>query len=163
MASGPNSDQARQFAVMLSVGAPPSEAIRYFLPEEEMVSPTYLAVQAELWLRSKAVQEAVRSIQGKDWTEMTAHERISLAIDKHYTEMAYFLYSRNYVDLGGADKAKADTCRAALEAKLAGTAGKLSAVEQFWSDVVAGKVKLSKSSSEGAASPMTGSIPSLPS
>lgn len=155
--ANPNTDQAKQFAVMLSVGAPPSEAIRYFIPEEETVSATYLAVQAEQWLRSKAVQDAVRSIQGKDWTEMSAHERISLAIDKHYSEMAYFLYSRNYVDLGGADKAKADTCRAALEAKLAGTAGKLSAVEQFWSDVVSGKVKLSKSINDP---PISASLPS---
>ena len=160
MASGPNTEQATQFALFLSVGAPPSEAIRYFIPEEETVSATYLAVQAEQWLRSKAVQAAVRKIQGgKDWTEMTTSERLQTAIDKHYTEMAYFLYSRNYVDLTGADRAKADTCRASLESKLAGTAGKLSAVEQFWSDVVSGKVKLSKSINETPGLPSPASLP----
>ena len=56
--------------------------------------------------------------------------------------MAYFLYSRNYAELAGQEKQKADTCRTALEAKLAGTSGKLSAVETFWADVVSGKVKL---------------------
>jgi hypothetical protein len=66
---------------------------------------------------------------------MSAEERIRFAIDKHYNEMAYFLYSHNYGELSGPDKAKADTCRQALEAKLAGTAGKFTPLDEFWNDM----------------------------
>jgi hypothetical protein len=78
------------------------------------------------------------------WQEMSLQERIQYAIDKHYAEMAYFLYSRNYADLQGAEKAKADTCRMTLEAKLAGMAGKLDALSQFYADLASGKIKTQK-------------------
>ena len=129
---------------------------RYFTPadSEEILTGAQFEQLAGKWLQTKVVQDAIVALQGKDWTQMTAEEKIRTAIDKHYTEMAYYLYSRNYVDLSGAEKTKADTCRTALEAKLAGTAGKLSAVETFWSDVVAGRIKLSNlASPQAQASP----------
>ena len=153
----PSKDQAYQFAVMLSAGSPAREAIRYFLPEDQI--EVYSSAQAEQiacrWLADKEVQRVVVLLQGKDWTEMSTEERMRFSLDKTYVEMAYFLYSRNYVDLAGQEKAKADTCRAALESKLAGTAGKLNAVEQFWSDVMAGKVKLIGSGVSSTLSPLT--------
>ena len=79
---------------------------------------------------------------GKSWQEMSLEERIHFSIDKHYSEMAYFLYSHNYSQLVGTDRQKADICRQALEAKIAGTAGKMGPLEQFWADIKTGKVTL---------------------
>jgi hypothetical protein len=75
---------------------------------------------------------------------MTLEEKIKTATDNHYAQLAYFLFSHNYSDLGTTDKAKADTARQALEAKLAGTAGKGDALSQFFSDINSGKIKLGK-------------------
>ena len=139
----PTKEQAYQFAVMLSSGAPAREAIRYFLPEgEEVLTSGQVEQIAARWLADKAVQAAIIGLQGTEWEGMTTEEKLRYAVGKTYVEMAYFLYSRNYVELSGPERAKADTCRNTLEAKLAGTAGKLSAVEQFWADVTSGKVKL---------------------
>src|SRR3990167_2848952 len=139
----PTKEQAYQFAVMLSSGAPAREAIRYFLPEgEEVLTSGQVEQIAARWLADKAVQAAIIGLQGTEGEGMTTEEKLRYAVGKTYVEMAYFLYSRNYVELSGPERTKADTCRSALEAKLAGTAGKLSAVEQFWADVTSGKGKL---------------------
>lgn len=139
----PTSDEARQFALMLSCGAPPREAIRYFLPEEES-GPAVSLIESTTarWMASEPVRRWILHYQGKDWADMGPGEKLKFALDKTYTEMAYFLYSRNYVELNGPDKAKADTCRTVLEAKLAGTSGQLNQVERFWSDIAAGRIKL---------------------
>lgn len=140
----PTTEQAKQFALILSSGAPAREAIRYFLPPDSGEALSQLAIDqlASRWLADPEVEKQVNLLQGGEWSSMTATQRIQTAIDKHYVEMAYFLFSRNYVELTGPEKSKADTCRVALEAKLAGTSGKLSAVEQFWSDVTSGRIKL---------------------
>lgn len=141
---------------MLSSGAPAREAIRYFLPEDspEVLTGAQVEQLAARWLATPAVQTAHAALLGKDWTLLSTEEKMRVSIDKHYVEMAYFLYSRNYVELSGPDKLKADTCRTALEAKLAGTAGKLTAVEQFWSDVSSGKIKLAPAAAPPAPSPL---------
>lgn len=145
MISGPTKEQAYQFAVMLASGAPAREAMRYFLPDDpsEVLTGAQVEREAAKWLADKEVQRVVVQLQGKDWTDLTTEEKMRLSLDKTYVEMAYFLYSRNYVELSGHEKAKADTCRTALESKLAGTAGKLSAMEQFWNDMASGKIRLS--------------------
>ncbi len=116
---------------------PSVEAMRYFAENEGDV-----AYMHDRWMKSKVVQEQSQILTGKAWQEVTTDERITRAIDKHYNEMAWYLYSRNYVDLGGTDRAKADICRQALEVKLAGNAGKGTPIEQFWNDVRSGKLIL---------------------
>ncbi len=133
----PTEDEAMQFAVMLTAGMPPEEAIVYFFEDKDNA----LAAQPR-WLSASTVKAAIKKLQGKSWQHMTADEKIQLALDKHYTELAYFLYSRNYVNLQGQDKAKADTCRTTLEVKQAGLAGKMEPLAVFWNDVKSGKVKL---------------------
>lgn len=136
----PTSEQALDFALMLNAGMPPEDAIVYFAEEGQAAEE--MAEVLPLWLKSKEVASAILTLQGKKWQDMTAEEKIQFAINKHYTEMAYFLYSHNYSTLTGAYKSKADTCRAALEAKLAGTAGKMTALDRFLTDAASGKVKI---------------------
>lgn len=137
----PTKEEALQFALMLKAGMPASSAIWYFFddPDED---PTRVQFELERWVRSKTVRAAINIVQGKSWEKMTLAEQIQFAIDKHYAELAYFLYSHNYSELSGQDKSKADTCRAALEAKLAGMAGKMDALSRFFEDVRLGVVKL---------------------
>lgn len=136
----PTRDDADKFVLILSTGMPSWQAIQYFA--EEGTTKDQLQDLHNRWIRSKAVADAIKRSQGKSWEEMTLHERMTKAIDKQYTEMAYFLCANNYNDLTGADRAKADTCRAALEAKVAGLAGKMDALSRFFDDVVANRVKM---------------------
>jgi hypothetical protein len=136
----PTKEQALQFAIMLSSGVPSRVAVTYFLPDD-FPEGSVIGLHEE-WMKSEAIQQAILQLQGKAWQEMTVEERINLSIEKHYSEMAYYLYANNYVDMVGAAKTKADTCRSALEAKLAGLAGKTDALSRFWDDVVAGRVQI---------------------
>lgn len=132
-------DHALQFALILSSGVPHMDAISYLRPD---VSGDQLKNELKRWLAAPVVAAAILQVQGKSWQKMELSERVKFAIDKNYTEMAYFLYSHNYCDLSGPEKSKADTCRAALEAKLAGLAGKMDALSHWWDDVMSGKTSL---------------------
>jgi hypothetical protein len=137
----PDKDQALQFAIMLQAGLPARDAIVYFAQTDD---PTELGRQLASWVSSRAVREAVSTLQGKSWQEMSLKEKMNSALDQHYAGLAYYLYSNNYSDLGPQERAKADTARVAIEQKVAGTAGKLNALEEFFTDVKSGPVKLSQ-------------------
>lgn len=139
--NSPSKEQAHQFALMLGGGMPPIEAIRYFAPD---LTPDELGGICKVWMNSSQVGRAILQLQGKEWQEMSLEERIQYSINKHYTEMAYFLYSHNYAQLVGADKQKADTCRQTLEAKIAGMSGKTDALTRFWEDIANGRVRLNE-------------------
>src|SRR3990167_1242496 len=124
----PTRSEALQYALMLGSGMPPLDILTYFYPD---LAPIDLKGELDRWNRSHNVRAAILAQMGRAWQDMTLDERIAFAIDKHYSEMAYFLYSHNYAQLVGADKQKADTCRQALEAKLAGMAGKMGPLEAF--------------------------------
>lgn len=132
-------EAAEQFALILSSGVPQLDALRYLRPG---VDTHTLQDELSSWMEDKRVQRAILALQGKSWESMGLEERLRFAIDKHYTEAAYFLYSHNYATLGGAEKQKADTCRSVIEAKLAGMAGKMDALTHFFDDLLTGKVAL---------------------
>lgn len=134
----PSADEAQQFAVMLTAGMPPEEAILYFFEDKENG-----IAAIDRWMKAATVRAAITKLQnGKTWQAMSLDERITFSLEKHYTELAYYLFSRNYVTLQGADKAKADTARVTLEVKQAGLSGKMEPLALFWNDVKSGKVKL---------------------
>lgn len=136
----PTPDQARQFAIMLQAGLPARDAIRYFAESDDQIQ---VSQQLQEWQRSREVARAMSNLMGKSWQDMNLDEKINHALDLHYSALAYFLFSNNYSDLEGSDKAKADTARQALEARLAGTAGKGDALSQFFDDINRGRIKLS--------------------
>lgn len=136
----PTREQADHFALMLASGMPSMEVMSYFLPESS--GPQEIEFAHNRWVRSKEIQAAILRLQGKAWQELPLEDRIRLAIERHYSEMAYFLYTHNYGSLSGSEKQKADTCRQALEAKIAGMAGKMDAITRFWDDVQSGKISL---------------------
>ena len=137
----PTEDQAFQFAVMLQAGLPASQAILYFTNSED---PGEIALQLAKWLKSAHVRKAQARLMGKSWSDMTLEDRCKLALDQHYSGLAYLLLTVHYGEASPADKSKLDSARQSLEAKLAGTAGKQDALSQFFDDLNKGKLKLAK-------------------
>ena len=128
-------EEADQFALLLLAGMPALIVVKCFFPPS--TSEGLLKAAAQEMPKQPTVQAAlVRLTGGTPWQRLRPEERLELALKKHYAEMAYFLWTQNYQEAQGADKAKADTCRAALEAKLAGTAGKGNALERLYEELV---------------------------
>lgn len=138
----PSEDQALQFAIMLQAGLPASEAIQYFLSGEE--SPDEVAYMLKRWQGSRAVKKAMTQLLGKAWHELSLDERCRKGVEQHYSNLAYLLYTASYQDANPAEKSKLDSARQAIEAKLAGMAGKSDALTQFFEDIKAEKIKLAK-------------------
>lgn len=137
--SQPDYQQAEQFCLMLQAGLPGSEAIRYFFPEID--DPAEFGRILKVWKHSKPVGQAWDRLQGKKWTSMSLDERIRTGLERTRAAMAYYLYSVNYAEANPSEKNKLDTARAALEAYVAGNAGKSTPLEDFLADMRAGKYK----------------------
>jgi hypothetical protein len=149
--SRPSNKDAWQLALMVQAGMPPIDAIRYFYPDED--NGSVLVRLAAAWGKSNAYQESTRRLQGKIFSEMGLDERINYTLELHYSQLAYFLYSNNYSTMNPAECKKADTCRQALETKLAGNAGIANPLVQFWNDVKSGKTVLAPATPTPAPTP----------
>lgn len=134
-------EEALQLAIMLQAGMPSSDAIRYFAASQNL-DQTQLRELHDEWLRSPALAKAILTLQRKPWQEMSLDEKIHYSLDLHYASLAYFLYSHNYTEVSAQDKAKSDTARQVLEAKLAGLSGKSDALSRFFADITSGVIKL---------------------
>lgn len=148
----PTPENAKSFALMLHIGLPPTDAIAYFLPVEEMADPSIVAATRELWLRSPLVQKESEKLMGGKWEEMSLEARIKVSLDKHYAEKAYFLFNHNFSELTGGDLTKAQEARKVLEAKMAGTSGKLDPLAEFYNDLKTGRVKIGRDKADPLAS-----------
>jgi hypothetical protein len=127
--------EAKEFASIILSGAPVAEAVRYFV--DEAVSEERLLEYEEAWPSQPAVMGALQQMTGgAPWNEMTDDQRLDVSLTKHYNEMAYFLWTTNYAEIGGSEKMKADTCRQSIEAKVAGMAGRESPLAQFYHDLL---------------------------
>lgn len=135
----PDESQAGQFVLMLRAGLPAEQAILYFI---EIDDPMEMRKILSTWLRSRTVSRAQLIADGARWEEMSLDDRITTALEQHYSSLAYLLRSVNYLNANAVDKAKIDQAREALERKVAGTAGKGDALQQFADDLRTGKIKL---------------------
>jgi hypothetical protein len=127
--------EAQQFAQIVLSGAPVPEAVRYFWPEP--LNPEDEAAYCACWPVQPEVLNALqRMTGGEPWHALTDETRLETALTKHYNELAYFLWTTNYTECAGADKVKSDTCRAAIEAKVAGMAGRESPLARFYHDLL---------------------------
>jgi hypothetical protein len=127
--------EAEQFVMMVLSGAPIPEVVRYFC--DESMSDEELLAYEELWPTQREVLAAMeRTMGGEAWHKLSDEQRLDVSLKKHYNEMAYVLWTTNYADITGAQKLKADTCRQAIEAKVAGMAGRESPLAQFYHDLL---------------------------
>ena len=114
-------EEAEAFAQMVLSGAPVAEAVRYFWADT--VTDELLEDCIAAWPQQAEVRVAIRRLTGGvSWHEME--------------DLAYFLWTTNYVECNGQSKVKADTCRQAIEAKVAGMAGRESPLAQFYHDLL---------------------------
>lgn len=136
----PDDSQALAFALMLQSGLPAAEAILYFT--EDISDPNELAAILKKWQSSTKVKRAMLTLMRKPWQELSLDEKITTALNNHYSQLAYLLFSHNYIEVGSAEKTKLDTARVALEQKLAGMSGKTDALTRFFDDIASGKLHL---------------------
>lgn len=137
----PDDQQAHAFATMLLSGLTAPDAIGYFLDGDE--DPVTISELIRKWRRSRRVQAATRALLGKAFHEMSSDEQMSTALKVHYSQLSALLFSSHYAEASAMDKAKLDSARTAIEAKVAGTAGKGDALARFFDDINTGRVKLS--------------------
>lgn len=138
----PTDEQAHEFAVMILSGLPASHAILYFINEE---SAEAIGAWAQRWIGSRAVSKAFTALRKIRWQDASMQQRMDMALERHYNQLAYLLDAHNYVEASAAEKSKLDDARKAIEAKNAGTAGAVGALETFYQDLRAGRVKLNTS------------------
>lgn len=139
----PTEDLARQFVIMLRAGLPAEQAILYFIDVDD---PLVIAKTLKLWLGHRFVGKAQRELEGAAWQDKSLEEMIESGLRQQYACLAYLCYSVNYITASPAEKTKLDDARRALEAKVAGTAGKGDALSEFLADIRSGKVKMAKPS-----------------
>ena len=126
----PKPDEAMELALMLQAGVEPRQALGYFFDSSSEADIAYAH-----WLPHRRLQEAFTKLNKGEWQKLSPEERIELALNKHYAEMAYFLWTHHFAELAGKELDKADVCRDVLEKKLAGTAGQ-TPLQRFWDDFV---------------------------
>lgn len=137
--TSPDETQAFQFATMLQAGLPASQAILYFIDTDD---PKEIVETTRKWQRSRLVARAAAKLMGRDWTAMSTDEKMKYALDLHYAQLANLLVSVNYAEANQGEKGKMDSARSALEAKVAGQAGKGDALSQFFDDLRSKRISL---------------------
>lgn len=106
---------AADFAQLLHCGIPAQEALQRLDDTYWQACDEPARVEWERkWMRSRPVIAAQRSLHGGDWENLDADERLSLAIKKHFAELAYFLIRNNFAALEGAELAKANIARTSI-------------------------------------------------
>ncbi len=129
-------DEAVAFAQIVLSGVPVPEAVQYFWTDP--LTETELVQYEAAWPRQEAVIAAIDAVAGgAPWHRLTDPQRMGVALTKHYNELAYVLWTTNYAELAGAEKVRADTARTAIEAKLAGMAGRESPLATFYTELLA--------------------------
>lgn len=135
----PTDEEAHEFAVMIQSGLPAAQAILYFIDAN---TPDVVQAWCQRWQSCRAVNLATTKLMKKKWQDMTPQEKMDYALELHYNQLALMLFATNYMEANAQDKVKMDDARKAIEAKLAGTAGQVGALEMFYSDLRQGKIKL---------------------
>lgn len=136
-------DLAYELVKLLHAGLPQLQAMAYLVPEYDRgVSKTLRIGWRRRWMNDPLLLDAAKRLNGGEWVSLDAERRLEIALDKHYAELAYFLYTHDYADLEEVDLKKADVAREALAAKLnaAESEGDDAPWTRFVRDLMEGKV-----------------------
>lgn len=108
-------ERAATFARMLSTGIPQLTALAYFDPG---YFRSLKVRDRKAWLRrwtgDPLVVAAVNDLNGGEWHDLGKDRRLALATEKHAAELAFFLYTNNFVK--AVDDLTLNKMRAAREA-----------------------------------------------
>jgi len=84
------------YAKLLTVGCPPIRAVIYCCPDIELELAKKVS---RVWLNDAGVLRALESINGGTWHELPPETRYKLALDKHKSELAFYLWTTNFNDI----------------------------------------------------------------
>jgi hypothetical protein len=136
-------DTARELAKLLAAGLPQLKAMAYVAPAYFLSARKWqLPKWRARWMNSPLLLDAVRTLNGASWTDLDPKRRLEISLDKHYAELAYYLYHHDFARLTGEDLDKAKIARGALVEKLSeGKAGDDAPFAVFMRELMADKVK----------------------
>lgn len=136
-------ETAHEFVKLLHAGLPQLRAMAYLAPEyDRTISKTTRRMWQRRWMNDPILLEATTRLNGGQWVALDPDKRLEIALDKHYAELAYFLYTHDYAQLEEVELKKADVAREALSAKLTAsqTEGEDAPWTRFMRDLLDGKV-----------------------
>ncbi len=137
--AAPTDEQAMEFAKLLRSGVPQYDAVCYILGP--MPSPL-AEVVLQRWMRSGNVVEALATINGGRWPALDEDARLDVALSKHYSELAHYLYTHDYDSADGPTQRKIDAAREALEGQRAGRMQQNSPFAKFLATLLKGEVQI---------------------
>lgn len=114
---------AYEFVQLLHAGLGGRDAMAFLAPEwaAAMVKePGKLDAVVTAWARSRLVLAAATKLNHGAWHHLDPEARLAVALDKHYAELAYFLYTHDWATLDGTDLRRATDAREAIAKKLEG-------------------------------------------
>ena len=108
---------ADAFIKIVNAGIPALTAVAYCasdVPYER--HPIVLAA----WLNDPLLLKSAADFNGGEWQDLAPDDRLDIALDKHFAELAYYLWSHNYASAEGVELTKAIEARKAIVEKLKG-------------------------------------------
>lgn len=106
---------AYEFVKLLHAGIPPLQALSYFAPKHyAALLPKDRATWLAKWLNARLLVDATTTFNKAKWQDLDKDSRLTIALDKHMAELAYFLYTSNYQDVEGQDLKKSIDARTAI-------------------------------------------------
>lgn len=120
---------AGMFARLLHAGCPAVQATQYINPLLSMEMAKHVTV---LWQGSVEVRVAIEQLNGGAWVELAPERRYELALQKHLSEVAFFLHAHNFNDAHEREELeKFKQAREVLKAELKGTPDELDPMQAF--------------------------------
>lgn len=152
----PTAEQAFEFARLLRGGVPQPDALAYVLGA---VDDGVLARTLPRWLRARHVVDALATLNGGRWPALEPDKRLDIALDKHYAEMAHYLYTHDYESADGKEMRKLDSARESLERLRTGRMEQQSPFMRFLATLL--KPKSETGTLPGPSAPTSGERPAL--
>lgn len=149
------SAKAREFALLLASGVDPLNALRYMAPSafDRMADD-----ERTDWLNALAgdrlVLRAVNELNGAEWHHLDADKRLQLALDKHFSELAYLLYTTSYRTAEGSILRKIDNAAERLMKYLTESDGGGEGADSGWRAFVGEIMKQYESSTSPPTLPV---------
>lgn len=135
--------RAEDFVKLVSAGLPPLDAFRLGLSIEVTHVPE--AVQQgwlDEWLSDPLVTEAANAWNHGAWEDLPEARRVEVALAHATNQMAHFLYTHAFHDVGGAELAKWGEARKTLQALLDAKSGTgQSAYDKFLAQILTDTAK----------------------
>jgi len=108
-------ERAHQYVMLLRAGKPPYHALKTFDAGYYHKLPTAMRMSWwRAWDRHPLVEEARLHLAGVNWELLTQAQREAIALDKHFSELAWYLMANQFFSADGLKLVKMREARRAL-------------------------------------------------